>query len=41
MNVLYVVLFSLKIFQFFSVGPTPVRSSEHLIGTDGTILYYK
>jgi len=32
---------SLKIFQFHSVGPTPVGPSEHPIGTDGTIPYNK
>jgi len=29
------------IFQFRSVGPTPVGPSEHPIGTDGTIPYNK
>jgi len=37
----YIAFLSLKIFQFCSVGPTTVGPSEHPIGTDGTIPYYK
>jgi len=37
----YMVFFSLKIFQFCSVGPTPEGPSEHPIGIDGTIPYSK
>jgi len=33
----YMFCFSLKIFQFRSVGPTPVGPSEPPTGTDGTI----
>jgi len=33
----YMFVFSLKFFQFFSVGPIPVGPSEHSIRTDGTI----
>jgi len=40
MNILR-VFFSLKIFQFCSVGPTPVEPLEHPIGSDGTIPYSK
>jgi len=37
----YMLFFSLKMFQFSSVGPTGVGPSEHPIGTDGTIPYNK
>jgi len=37
----YVFFLSLKIFQFCSVGPTPVGPPEHPIVTDGTIPYNK
>jgi len=37
----YTFFLSLKIFQFCSVGPTPVGPSEHHLGTDGTIPFSK